>query len=204
MRNDHAHGYGALAICLHWLLALMILGLLALGFVMRRMAIDPALQFSLYQWHKSIGLTALGLAALRAVLWLFTRSPSPVPSLTPIERQASHATHIVLALLSLGVPLAGWAVASTTTLNIPTFFFDLVVIPSLPLARSAEAEGFWTLVHMWAAYFLLSLAALHAAAALYHHFIRRDEVLWRMLGRPAPDRLEDGTTLTAPTEGSKR
>ncbi|MBD9371468.1 cytochrome b [Rhizobium sp. ARZ01] len=206
-------GYGALAIALHWLIALMILGLVGLGFVMRRMAIDPALQFSLYQWHKSIGIAALGLACLRAALWLFTRHPPPVPSLSPIERKASHATHVALALLSLAVPVAGWAVASTSTLNIPTFFFNLVVIPSLPLARSGAAEDFWTLVHASAAYVLLGLAVFHAAAALYHHFVRRDEVLLRMLGRspqvlPDPVRPDSGPTPTGPStgtsEGSKR
>lgn len=197
-------GYGTLAICLHWLIALTILGLVGLGFVMRRLAIDPTLQFSLYQWHKSLGIAALGLAGLRAALWLFTRHPAPVPSLSPLERKASHATHIALALLSLAVPLAGWAVASTSTLNIPTFFFNLVVIPSLPLSRSGAAEDFWTWVHAAAAYALLGLAVLHTTAALYHHFIRRDEVLLRMLGRPPQDLPDTGPTPTGPSEGSKR
>lgn len=187
MRRHPVHEYGNLAIVLHWLIALMIFGLLGLGFVMRRTAIDPALQFWLYQWHKSIGLVVLGLAALNGLHWLVARHPEPVPSLAPIERQASLVTHVTLALLCLVVPVAGWAVASTTPLNIPTFFFDLVVIPPLPFGRSEAGEEFWSLVHAGAAYLLLALAALHAAAALYHHFIRRDEVLLRMLGREGSD-----------------
>lgn len=183
MRRHQVNGYGFWAIGLHWLIALLILGLIGLGFVMRRTAIDPALQFSLYQWHKSIGLVVLGLAVLRGLIWFVARHPEPVASLGPIERRASLATHVVLALLCLVVPVAGWAVASTTPLNIPTFFFNLVVIPPLPLGRSEAGEDFWSLIHAGTAYLLLALAALHAAAALYHHFIRHDEVLARMLGR---------------------
>ncbi|MCD2180927.1 cytochrome b [Rhizobium sp. GN54] len=177
--------YGPLSICLHWLIAALIFALIGIGFAMRRTEIDPALQFSLYQWHKSLGLTVLALAALREIHWLFARHPQPVADLGPLERQASRTTHVVLALLCLFVPLSGWAVASTSTLAIPTLLFDRVLVPALPLARSAAGEAFWSLVHAGSAYLLLALAALHAAAALHHHFIRRNGVLLRMLGRPA-------------------
>ncbi|HVK91681.1 MAG TPA: cytochrome b/b6 domain-containing protein [Mycoplana sp.] len=200
MRHKQVNEYGIWAIGLHWLIALLILGLIGLGFVMRRTAIDPALQFSLYQWHKSIGLVVLGLAVLRGLIWFVARHPAPVPSLGPIERRASLATHLALALLCLVVPVAGWAIASTTPLNIPTFFFDLVVIPPLPLGRSEAGEDFWSLVHAGTAYLLLALAALHAAAALYHHFVRDDEVLLRMLGRR---RAEKGPAPAACAPGGR-
>ncbi len=80
LRNDRA-GFGWVTIVLHWTIAVIILALLALGFIMRRVPIDPALQFSLYQWHKSLGFTALGLAAIRA-LW-------HVIELRPNRQQAS-------------------------------------------------------------------------------------------------------------------
>lgn len=187
MRTRRKDGYGALSIGLHWLIAVLVIGLIGLGFLMRRTTIDPVLQFSLYQWHKSLGLTVLALAGLRALLWLGSRHPAPLPSLGPIERRVSRTTHLLLALMCLVVPMAGWAVASTTTLNIPTFLFDVVVIPPLPMGRSEAAEAFWSVVHAYAAYLLLGLAALHAAAALHHHFVRRDAVLLRMLGRPPAD-----------------
>lgn len=208
MRRDRVYGYGVWAIGLHWLIALLILGLIGLGFVMRRTAVDPALQFSLYQWHKSVGLVVLALAVLRGLIWLVGRHPEAVASLGPVERRAALATHLTLALLCLVVPLAGWAVASATPLNIPTFFFDLVVIPPLPLGRSEAGEDFWSLVHAGAAYLLLVLAALHAAAALYHHFVRRDEVLSRMLKRTGPHGPHPAPASPAPNplqrEGSKQ
>lgn len=199
MRKPRDNGYGIGEICLHWLMAGLVLGLVVLGFAMRRRGIDPALQFSLYQWHKSFGLIALALAGLRVVLWLAAGRVAPAPGLGAIERRASTATHLLLGFLCLVVPFAGWAVASTTTLNIPTFLFNLVVIPPLPMARSAGAEAFWSWVHATTAYTLLALAALHSAAALFHHFVRRDGVLMRMLGRRTIDPVD-----TPANEGSKR
>ncbi len=188
MERRRQAGYGIPAICLHWLIAGLVLALIGIGFAMRRTEIDPLLQFSLYQWHKSVGLCVLVLAALRETLWLFAPHPQPVAGLGPIERQASWTTHVLLALLCLLVPLSGWAVVSTSTLGMPTLLFDVLIVPALPLPRSAAGEAFWSLVHAATAYLLAALAALHAAAALYHHYIRRDAVLLRMLGRmPATD-----------------
>jgi cytochrome b561 len=180
LRNNEG-GFGMITIVLHWTIALLILGLILAGFIMRRTDIDPTLQFSLYQWHKSFGFTVLGLALLRTIWWLVERSPHPVLGLRPLEHVAARATHATLVLLCIVTPLAGWAVASASTLNIPSFFFDLIVIPHFPLAQSEASEAFWALIHAWLAYVVLGLVAIHAAAALYHHFIRRDEVLTRML-----------------------
>ncbi|MEI2300373.1 cytochrome b [Ensifer sp. MJa1] len=197
LRNDRA-GFGWIAISLHWTVAGLILALLALGFVMRRVPIDPALQFSLYQWHKSVGFTALGLAAVRTVWHVIERQPEPPQDLNALERRAAGFTHILLLVLALAVPLAGWCVASTSTLNIPSFYFNWFVIPHLPMMKSAPAEAFWTLVHMTLAYLLLAFVALHASAALYHHFARHDDVLARMLSAGSSRRHRSHATAADP------
>ncbi|OAP34434.1 cytochrome B [Sinorhizobium glycinis] len=181
MLRNGENGFGTITIVLHWTIALLILGLMLIGFVMRRIEIDPALQFSLYQWHKSLGFTALGLAALRAIWWLADRTPRPVPGLRPFENFAARETHGILIILGLITPLAGWAVASASTLNMPSFYFNIIVIPHLPLSQSESSEAFWAITHAFLAYVMLALVAIHAAAALYHHFVRGDEVLIRML-----------------------
>ncbi|PDT80978.1 cytochrome b [Sinorhizobium sp. BJ1] len=180
LRNSES-GFGTVTIVLHWTIALLILGLMLIGFVMRRTEIDPALQFSLYQWHKSFGFTAFGLALLRTIWWLAERTPPPVPGLRPLEHAAARETHRMLIILGLLTPLAGWAVASASTLNIPSFYFDILVIPHLPLPQSESSEAFWAFAHALLAYVMLALVAIHAAAALYHQFVRGDAVLIRML-----------------------
>ena len=181
MLRNGADAFGWVTIFLHWTIAILIAGLLVLGYIMTRPDIDPVLQFNLFQWHKSFGFTALGLSAIRILWWLAGRHPAPVAGLSTLEKQASSLVHILLAGLTLAVPVTGWALASTSTLNIPSFFFDLVVIPHLPLEKSVAAETTWTTAHAVFAYSLGALALLHAGAAFHHHFIRRDAVLVRML-----------------------
>jgi cytochrome b561 len=181
-RHASADGYPLLAIILHWMIAALILGLLALGIAMTRAKGDPALQFVLYQWHKSFGLLVLGLSVVRLVHSLLFVRVAPVPGLARIEHVAARATHALLLTLAVAVPLAGWLVASSSPLAIPTFAFDLVVVPHLPVAKSDAAEAFWIQAHAWLAYLVLGLVLLHAAAAFYHHLLRRDAVLVRMLG----------------------
>ncbi|KQV42512.1 cytochrome B [Rhizobium sp. Root268] len=187
-RNDRS-SFGWIAIILHWTIALLIGGLVILGYVMTRPDIDPELQFELYQWHKSFGMLALALTVVRIAWWWLEVPPAHPATLSRYEARAATATHALLRMLTLAVPLAGWAIASTSTLAIPTFFFDLVVIPHLPFEKSEAAEAFWTMAHSWLAYGLAGIVLLHAAAALVHHFLYRDEVLRRMLGilprRPA-------------------
>lgn len=181
MLRNGPDAFGWVTILLHWTIAILIAGLLVLGYVMTRPDIDPVLQFDLFQWHKSFGFTALGLCIIRVLWWLANKHPTPVATLSTLEKRASAVTHRLLIGLTIAVPLAGWALASTSTLGIPTFFFNRMVIPHLPMEKSAEAEAFWTTAHALLAYGLAGLVLLHAGAALHHHFLRRDTVLMRML-----------------------
>lgn len=188
-----ADGYDAVTIILHWLIALLILGQICLGFVMARLPIDPGLQFSLFQRHKSFGLLALLLASIRLVhSFIWVRS-TPAAGVTRIEHGIARAMHYLLILLAVLIPIAGWMIASVSPLEIPTFVFNLFVMPHLPVEKSGNAEALWTSVHTCLAYTLLVLVLIHSAAALYHHYRRRDEVLTRMLGiRPRPARTTIG------------
>jgi cytochrome b561 len=183
MSRKASYQYSLIAILLHWAIAILILGVLVLGYVMTRPDIDPARQFYLFQWHKSFGLLVLALALVRVAQRMLARRVLPVEGLHPLEAVASSSTHRLLLLLTVAVPLAGWTVASVSTLDIPTFMFNLFVVPHLPLSKSGAAEDFWATVHATLAYGMLALVALHASAAIYHHVWRRDDVLMRMVGR---------------------
>ncbi len=182
MPRRPADGYDPIAILLHWLIASLILGLLVLGFIMTRPSIDPALQFALFQWHKSFGMLALLLAAVRLLHSLTLVRVKPVEGLSALEHRAAHMMHYLLLTLAVVVPVAGWMIASVSPLEIPTFAFNLVVIPHLPVPKSEAAEALWATVHAVLAYSTLALVILHSGAALYHHYVRHDDALTRMLG----------------------
>jgi len=179
--------YDGVAIALHWLTAFAIVGLLAVGLIMTDLPKRSALQFSLFQLHKSVGVTVLGLTLLR-LAWRLTHRPPDLPDEMPgWEKLAAHAGHLGLYALMLGLPLSGWAMVSASPLNIPTVLYGVIPWPHLPILstlvnKKPVAEALEDL-HSAAAWTLIVLLVLHIGAALRHHFILKDDVLRRMSPR---------------------
>jgi cytochrome b561 len=165
-------------VLLHWLSALVVIGLLALGWVMVHAIDDAALRFDLYQWHKSFGFVALILLLARVLARMAARAPAAL-AMPAWERRAASAMHWALYILTLIAVLSGWLLASAAVIPIPTRFFGLFVIPNIAATDPALAEQM-TLLHYLATRLMMALAALHIAAALKHHFVNRDEALRRM------------------------
>jgi cytochrome b561 len=177
--------YGTVALTLHWLIALGIIGMLTLGKYMHALPDTDASKFDLYQLHKSFGITILGLSVLRLVWRLVHRVPPLPAQMQGWERYAAHASHFLLYVLIIGIPLSGWALASSSPLGIPTIWFGLIEIPHLPglqgFADQRAAERQVHEVHEWLGNLMIVLLLIHVGAALKHHFWDRDEVLRRML-----------------------
>lgn len=169
-----------LAVALHWLVALLIVVNLGLGLLAEGMAMSPA-KLNVYLWHKSVGMAVLALVGLR-LAWRWTHAP-PVPpaSLTALERRAASATHMLLYLLMLALPLTGWWLNSVA--NFPFRWFGFFEVPAIAAPSEAMAALGETL-HGALAWALLGLLVLHAGAALKHHLWDRDDVLRRMWPRP--------------------
>ena len=180
MPRNRRNIYGLVAIFLHWTIALLFVGQFLLGLSMTRVK-GMALQFELIQLHKSFGFVVLALALIRLAWRMAVGGPEPSRSLSLSEKWAATVVQGLLLAATIIVPLAGWALASTSTLGMPTLAFNLVLIPHLPLVPSEQAETFWHRLHGLLAYAAVLLAAGHAAAALRHHFLLRDDVLARML-----------------------
>ncbi|MBZ9996325.1 cytochrome b [Mesorhizobium sp. BH1-1-4] len=172
--------YSWATILLHWLIALIFIGQLVLGFVMVRIESQRA-AFELIQLHKSFGFLLLGLIILRIAWRLGNKAPPLPPSVGPLERRTAPLAHLALYAFQLALPLSGWALVSVSTLEIPSMPFNLFVMPNLPLIESDAAESFWASAHWYLAYAGAALVALHVAAALRHHFLLRDQVLTRMI-----------------------
>jgi len=176
--------YGAVSMALHWLIALGILALIAIGLAMTHLALAPMLKFQLYQLHKSIGITVL-LAVLLRVTWRLGHHPPPLPDLPRLEKAAAEGAHALLYLLMVSLPMTGWALVSASPFNLPTVLYGMVPWPHLPildrLKDKAPVETVLKFVHGKLGWMLLALILLHAGAALRHHFVLRDPVLRRML-----------------------
>ncbi len=177
--------YSLVAILLHWLIALLVLAIATLGLVMTHVKLAPLWQFRFYQWHKSIGITILVLAALR-LLWRLTHRPPALPDAMPrLEKRVAAGAHLLIYGLILGLPIVGWALVSASPLNLPTVLYGVLRWPDLPVPKVLPSGGSTAhllgLVHAYGAYVLIGLVVLHALAALRHHVVLKDGVLRRML-----------------------
>ncbi len=170
--------YTRTAIALHWLLALLIVGNLALGLYMSGLAFSMA-RLKLYNWHKWAGAVILALSAARLV-WRLMHRPPPSPPMPGWQRQAARATHALLYALFFAVPLAGWAYSSSA--GFPVVVFGVLPLPDWVVVDRRLADVLKPL-HKWLALSLAALVLVHVAAALKHHFVDRDGLLKRM--RPA-------------------
>ena len=172
--NTH---YTATAKLLHWLIALMIFGMLGFGFYMTGLDLSPT-KLELYSWHKWAGVTAFILLAIR-LLWRATHRPPALPaSMSATAQRMAHLGHLALYALMIAIPLSGWLMSSAK--GFQTVYFGVLPIPDL-LAKNPELGELLATLH-GGLNLLLALTVLgHAAAALKHHFVDKDDVLRRML-----------------------
>lgn len=169
--------YTRTAIGLHWLVALGIIGTFAAGFYMVDLPLSPD-KLKLYSWHKWAGVSIFVLAVIR-LGWRITHPAPALPADTPAwQSLVAHITHWALYFLMLAIPVSGWLMSSAQ--GFPVVWFGIVPLPDLVGRDKALGELFLQM-HVTMNYTLLVLVVLHAAAALKHHFIDRDDILRRML-----------------------
>lgn len=169
--------YTRVAMLLHWLMALLILGTFPLGSYMSELKLSPQ-KLKLYSWHKWIGITILALWLLR-VLWRVSHRPPPLPQGTPRwQAQAAEITHGLLYVLMLVIPLSGWLMSSA--LGFTVVWFGVLPLPNLVAPDKGLGE-LLKQVHSILNDGLLALVGLHLAAVVQHQFLLRDGELWRML-----------------------
>lgn len=164
--------YSMGAILLHWAIALALGFQLALGFSMPK----DERGFALFQLHKSVGITILLLTLARLGWRLTHRPPRAVES--GFQGFLAKAVHTLLYVFMVGMPLTGWAVVSTSPIQVPTLFWGAISWPHLPLPGSLNETAEAT--HELLAWIGIALIALHVAGALRHQFLIRDGLLRRM------------------------
>jgi cytochrome b561 len=178
--------YNGVAMAFHWVIAALIVVNIAMGLYMGDLGRDDPMKFTIVQWHKSIGLTVLVLSLAR----LGWRLVHPVPRLPagmhPFVAGFAHFTHYFFYFLIIAIPLSGWIFTSASPLGNGTDYFGLFTWPSLPGFAGQTREqlkpvhDLFNGVHVYLAWSAIVLLPIHVAAALYHHFLRGDDVLRRM------------------------
>lgn len=177
LRNSEQQ-YGLVARFIHWTTALIVLGLLFVGFYMTSLEASPT-KIQMFLMHKSFGTIVLALVVLRIVWKIFSRPPRSLDTHKKWEKGLAHAAHAFLYIALLAMPLSGWIMSSAG--DFPYTFFDLFNMPHLV----GKDEGIFNasvLVHGSIATILLGVVGLHLAGAAKHHVIDKDATLARMSG----------------------
>jgi cytochrome b561 len=172
--------YTPLARALHWATAVLLVALFGLGISMTRWVPDEQ-KMRVYSWHEWVGITVFALTALR-LIWRLTHRAPPID--IPIwEKIAAGTVYVAMYLLLVAQPIVGWLMS--TAFGFPVVYLGLIPIPA-PVAEDRELAARLQGLHEALAIGLVLLFALHLAGVLYHHLIRRDAVLSRMLPSAAP------------------
>jgi cytochrome b561 len=185
-RNSAAR-YGGVAMSLHWLIALAVILNICLGLYMTGLPRGDPNQFAIVQFHKSVGLTVLVLSLAR-LLWRLVNPVPPLPeTMSPVLRFVARATHVLLYALIIFIPLSGWAMVSSSPLGLPTMYFGVFQWPhisflaDLPRAQKIPLRHEFGFIHTYLAWSAIALVPIHIVGALYHQFVRGDDILKRML-----------------------
>jgi cytochrome b561 len=176
LRNTAAT-WGSVQKSFHWVIALLVIGMICLGLYMTSLKISPTV-FRLFALHKSFGIVALTLITLRLLWTLASIRPDALPGHRPWEKFLAHLVHGFLYAAVIFMPLSGWVMSSAKNFHVSVFgWFTLpdLVAPDKALAHRAGE------FHETLAWCLIAAIALHVAGALKHHVIDRDSTLRRML-----------------------
>jgi len=167
--------FGLVAISFHWIMAVLVIGLLALGLYMVGMPISLE-KLKFYGWHKEYGILVLILVIFR--LWWRLINITPRLDMPLVEVFAARAVHWAFYGFMIAMPLTGYLMTSAA--GLPPSFFGLFTLPNL-IAPDPVYKHLLKEIHEWLGYALIATIALHTAAALKHHFIDKDTILKRML-----------------------
>ncbi|MBC8130389.1 MAG: cytochrome b [Rhizobiaceae bacterium] len=160
---------------LHWTVAILVLVVWPVGFVIGYVKDDVKPAF--YLVHESLGFLVLWLMAVR----LFVRvmnPPPPAPDRSPAVRYTSGTVHVLLYVALIAQASLGFL--ATNAFGFPLEWFGLVTVWS-PIGKSDALAPLFGTAHYLLGWSILVLFALHMGGVLYHHVVKRDETLQRML-----------------------
>lgn len=168
--------YTRIAVVLHWLIAILILGNLVLAIVSANF--EGPLHRTVLNLHKSVGFSVLLLSLVR-LAWRLCRPPPPMREGKAWERAVAEIVHVAFYFLMVLIPLLGWVVSSGAktrhAINVLGWH-----APFLPIMSGKQFTGPFMDAHRLLGFTMAALLVLHIGAALKHRFIDKDGVLGRM------------------------
>lgn len=168
--------YGIVARLFHWIMAILIITLICVGFYMSTLPYS-ADKIRIIGMHKAAGIFVLFLVILRIIWRLQNVQPELPKSLPALIAKLAHANIYLLYFLMLAMPMSGFL--GSLSGGYPISFFGLLTIPAF-VAKNEVLSSFCWLIHESCAWILVFIIAAHIGAGIYHHFIRKDNVLRRM------------------------
>ncbi len=195
--KSEANRWGVGARTLHWIMAVLIIGLGIVGLYMSDLPNSPQ-KIKIYALHKSFGLTVLALLLLRLAWRLADRRPDELP-MPRWQALAARGAHLMLYVLMFALPLSGWLYNSAS--GYPLQWFWSFNLPSLTGGADPALKSLAHQIHEYGFYVLVLVLIAHVGGALKHHFIDRDDTLVRMLPLlrrrpPAPMSREPAVATT--------
>lgn len=176
--------YGAVAIVVHWVTAIAIVGLFVLGFWMVDLNYYNEWYKQAPDIHRSVGILLFLGMVFRVVWRLANPRPGPLPTHSRFEVVAAHAAHLMLYLLVFTAMISGYLITTADGSSISVFgWFE---VPSVT-GRIKGMEDTAGAIHYWVTWSVVGLASMHALAALKHHLFDKDDTLRRMLGTARDD-----------------
>ena len=169
--------YPAFLRTLHWLMAFMILGMIAAGYYMSDLPDSHPLKWKIYAIHKSCGLTILALFVLRILTRLTVSVPALPYNISRADRFAAGLAHKTMYLFMFAVPFSGLMASMYAGYGAAWFGWS---VPHF-VQKSEKLAMFYGVVHLYAPYFFLGLITLHFLGVAKHYFIDRTNLLKRML-----------------------
>jgi cytochrome b561 len=169
--------FGSVAMLFHWLMAVLIIGLLGLGLYMMDLPLGVQ-KLRFYGWHKEFGILVLMLVIARFAWRVSNINPVLPAHMKAWEKFAAHSAHYAFYGFMVAMPITGWMMSSAS--GLPVSFFGLFILPDL-VGQSETLRKLLAEIHEWLGYGLIATLCAHVGASLQHHFINKDDILRRML-----------------------
>lgn len=172
--------YGVVSVVIHWLVALTVYGMFALGLWMVTLSYYDGWYHKAPELHKSIGILLMMGLVIRVVWRFMSPPPPPLASYSRLTHISAVAVHILLYGVLFAIVISGYLISTAD--GKPISVFGLFEIPATLTDAAAQADLAGQL-HLWLAWGVVILSVLHGLAAFKHHFIDKDVTLKRMLGK---------------------